>query len=116
MSATVTAPKPSLLASIAAFFESPPNRAGLSAWGATVATAAIQYFIMHQAPSTADLLGFVIGLGLIVAPDNTVTVAQLEKAIADVALAVTTKSPAAIESVITDGAGLVQSVTQEPVK
>jgi hypothetical protein len=96
---------------IKAFFDSPSNRAGLTAWLATLITAGIQYAVTRHAPPMADTLGLVIGLLAIIRPDNSVTVAQLEKVIADLSTAIVTKSPASLSAVITDAEGIVQSVT-----
>lgn len=85
-----------------AFLESPTNRTALAIWLATIITALVQYFVFHTAPSSADLLGVVLGLVKVIEPDSAVTVSQLEKAVADTATAITTKSPAAIESAAAD--------------
>lgn len=101
--------------SIKSFFESAQNRAGMAALAGTALTVAVQAFTGHTLPPLSDLLGLAIGAGLIVVPDNTVTVAQLEKAIADTKAALTTKSPAAIETVVEDAAGIVASVAKASV-
>jgi hypothetical protein len=93
------------------FFESPANRAGLSAWAATALTALVQVLVTRTLPPAADLLGLVIGLLAIVQPDNSVTRAQLEKAVADVQAMLHSKTPANVESVVADAAGLVAGVT-----
>jgi hypothetical protein len=100
---------------IKAFFSSSANRHGLTVWGATVLTALFQYFVLKQTPSESDLLGLVIGLGLIVAPDNTVTVAQLEKAVTDGGAALATKNPTAIAAAAADIGAIVEDVTKAPV-
>jgi hypothetical protein len=92
------------------FFESPSNRAGVSAWLATLLTVLVQCLATHAAPPTADLLGVVIGFIAILQPDNTVSVAQLEKAIADLHNAVVDKSPANIAAVVADAEGIMRGV------
>jgi hypothetical protein len=93
------------------FLASPSNRAGLSAWIGTFALAVLQYIASHHIPPTEDLLGLVIGLVMVIQPDNSVTVAQLEKAIGDVQTAIVTKSPEAIEVAVTDGVQIAKDVT-----
>jgi hypothetical protein len=95
---------------IRAFFASPSNRYGLSVWCGTALTAAAQVAITQHSPPMADILGIVIGLVLIIQPDNSVTVSQLEKAIADTTLALTTKSPVAALAVVQDAEGLITDV------
>jgi hypothetical protein len=93
------------------FFESPSNRAGVSAWLATLLTVLAQYLVTHAAPPLADLLGVVIGFIAILQPDNTVSVVQLEKAIADLRSAISGKSPASLGAVIADVDGIVAGMT-----
>jgi len=93
------------------FFESPSNRAGVSAWLATLLTVLAQYLATHAAPPVADLLGVVIGFVAILQPDNTVSVAQLEKAIADLRIAMVSKSAASIGTVIADAENIMTGVT-----
>lgn len=98
------------------FLESPANRTGLAIWLGTVVTAVVQYFVLHQAVPSADLLGIVLGLVKIVQPENSVTVAQLETAIADLSAALTTKNAAAIGAVVADAEGIVAGVAGEASK
>lgn len=92
------------------FFESPQNRTGISIWIGTAVTALIQQFVVHQALSAVDLLGLILGLLKIVEPETTVTLAQLEGAVADVKALITERSPAALASVAADVSGLVQAI------
>jgi hypothetical protein len=92
------------------FLKSPSNRAGLSAWVATVLTALVQYAATRAMPPMSDLLGVVVGLVAILQPDNTVTVTVLERAIADLRLAIETKSAANIESVVNDAVTIAAGV------
>jgi hypothetical protein len=98
------------------FFESPSNRAGVSVWLATLLTVLAQYLAIRAAPPIADLLGVVIGFVAILQPDNTVSMAQLEKAIADLRTAVVSKSPGRIGAVIADAEGIVAGVTADKSK
>jgi len=93
------------------FFESPSNRAGLSAWLATAVTALMQYIVTHHIPPAADLLGLVIGLAAILQPDNSVTVSQLEQAISDARNMLVTKTPASVVNLVADAEGIVAGVT-----
>lgn len=92
------------------FLQSPQNRTGLSIWIGTAITAGIQQFVLHQALSTADLLGLVLGFLKIVEPENTATLAQLEGAVADVKALMMAHSPAALAEVAEDVRGLVKAV------
>lgn len=92
------------------FLESPANRAGLSAWLATALTALAQYAVTRSLPPLADSLGIVIGLVAILQPDNSVTVAQLEKAIMDARDALTRKNATSINAVIADAEGIIAGV------
>jgi hypothetical protein len=92
------------------FFESPANRAGFSAWMATIVTAIIQCVVTQAAPPVSDVLGFVIGLVAILQPDNTVSVTQLEKAMMDVHTAVASKTMASVGAVISDAEDIVASL------
>jgi hypothetical protein len=92
------------------FFESPENRTGLAIWLGTAVTAGVQCFGLHQAVSSADLLGLVLGFVKILQPENCVTVAQLEKAIGDVSALLKTGNAAAAGTVVADAEGLVASV------
>jgi len=94
------------------FFESPENRTGLAIWLGTAVTAALQYFLLRQVVSSADILGLVLGLIKILQPENCVTVAQLEKAIGDVSVLLKTGNSAAVGAVVVDVEGLVAGVVQ----
>jgi hypothetical protein len=93
------------------FFESPSNRTALAIWLATVITAALQYFLLHVRPPSADLLGLVIGLVKLIEPETAVTVPQLQRAMADLSMALATKSPAAIERVVADTQIIAAGIT-----
>jgi len=95
---------------LAAFLKSPANRAGLSAWIATVLTAAIQYLVTRSVPPMVDLLGIAVGFVAMVQPDNCVTVDELERAIADVRAALVLKTPASVAPVITDAETIAAEV------
>ena len=95
---------------LAGFFDSPQNRTGVSIWIGTAMTALIQQFVVHQGLSAADLLGLVLGFLKIVEPETTVTLAQLEGAVADVKALITTRSPEALGRVAADANGLVEAV------
>jgi hypothetical protein len=92
------------------FFDSPANRSGLAIWLGTVITAAVQYFLLHITPPSADLLGLVLGLVKVIQPENSVTVAQMQRAIADVQSAMAVKSPAAIGAVVADAEAIAGGV------
>ncbi len=93
-----------------AFFEVPSNRAGISAWIATVLTMLVQCLLSHAAPLEADLLGIVIGFVAILQPDNSVSVTELEKAISDVRTAMQEKSQSSIDAAISDAAQIAAQV------
>lgn len=95
---------------VASFFDLPQNRTGISIWIGTAITALIQQFVMHQALSTVDLLGLVLGFLKIVEPENTATLAQLEGAVTAVKALIATHSPDALASVAADASGLVKAV------
>jgi hypothetical protein len=92
------------------FIESPANRSGISIWLGTAITMCAQYFLFHIHPSSVDLLGFVLGFVQILQPENSVTVPQMQKAIADLTKAVTEKTPTAIGVAIGDVENIVASV------
>lgn len=94
-----------------AFIESPANRTGISIWIGTAITMGAQYFLFHMRPSSADLLGIVLGFVQVVQPENSVTVSQMQKAIADLSKAVTERTPTAIGAEIGDVANIVAGVT-----
>jgi hypothetical protein len=94
------------------FFDSPANRSGLAIWLGTAITAAVQYFLLHLQPPSADLLGLVLGLVKVIQPENSVTVAQMQRAIADVQRAMAVKSPAAIGAVVADAEAIVDGVVK----
>jgi hypothetical protein len=98
------------------FFQSPENRTGLVIWFGTAATAGLQYLWLHEAISSALILGLVLGLVKILQPENCVTVAQLEKAIGDVSALMKTGNSAAVGAVVADVEGLVAGVTQTAPK
>ncbi len=97
---------------LASFFESPQNRTGVSIWAGTAITALLQQFVAHQALSPADLLGLVLGFLKIIEPETTVTISQLEGAVADVKALIATRSPAALANVAADANGLIKGVEQ----
>jgi hypothetical protein len=92
------------------FLDSPTNRTGISIWLGTFITMMVQYFVLHLLPPSADLLGLVLGLVKIIQPENTVTVAQLQRAVADVRAALTGKNPEAISAVVSDAEGIASAV------
>jgi hypothetical protein len=94
-----------------AFIESPANRTGISIWLGTTITMLAQYFLFHMHPSSADLLGIVLGFVKVIQPENSVTVSQMQKAIADLSKAVTEKTPTAIGAEIWDVENIVAGVT-----
>jgi len=94
------------------FLDSPANRTGLAIWLGTAITAAVQYFLLHVTPPSADLLGLVLGLVKVIQPENSVTVAQMQKAIADVQSAMATRSPAAINAVVADAEAIAGGVVK----
>jgi hypothetical protein len=94
-----------------AFIESPANRTGISIWLGTAITTGAQYFLFHIHPSSADLLGIVLGFVQVIQPENSVTVSQMQKAIADLSKAVTKKTPTAIGVEIGDVENIVAGVT-----
>jgi hypothetical protein len=91
-----------------------PDRAGDLVW--YCGDGGGQYFWLHEAVSSADLLGLVLGLVKILQPENCVTVAQLEKAIGDVSVLMKTGNSAAVGAVVADVDGLVAGVTQTAPK
>jgi hypothetical protein len=95
---------------LAAFLKSPANRAGLSAWVATVLTAAVQYAVTRTVPPMVDLLGIVVGLVAMVQPDNCVTTDELARAIADVRTALVNQTPASIAPVMADAETITSAV------
>jgi hypothetical protein len=94
-----------------AFIESPANRTGISIWLGTAITMGAQYFLFHVRPSPADLLGIVLGFVQVIQPENSVTVSQMQKAIADLSKAITEKTSTAIGVEIGDVANIVAGVT-----
>lgn len=96
------------------FLDAPENRTGLSIWLGTAVTAAAQVFLLHTHPLSADLLGVVLGLVKILQPENSVTVAQLEKAIADLSHAVAAPAPATIGNVLQDAEAIAAGVIAKP--
>lgn len=92
------------------FLQSPANRAGLSVWIATAVTAALQYAVSGTMPPLADLLGIVVGLVAMIQPDNSVTVDQLERSIADLRAALASRTPASFAPVLADAQSLVADV------
>jgi hypothetical protein len=99
---------------LAAFLKSPANRAGLSAWVATVLTAVLQYVVTRTVPPMVDLLGIVVGFVAMVQPDNSVTTEELARAIADVRAAMARKTLQSVAPVIADAEAIVASVTAHP--
>ena len=97
--------------SIRTFLQSPTNRTGLAIWLGTAMTAAVQYFVFKQTLPSEDLLGIILGFVKIFEPETAVTMAQLEAAIADVALLIRTKNPAEIETVVADMGTIAAGVT-----
>jgi hypothetical protein len=92
------------------FIEAPENRTGLSIWLGTALTACVQIFVLHIHPSSADLLGVVLGLVKILQPENSVTVAQLERAIADVSHALEAPSEGSIGAALNDAEAIAAGV------
>jgi hypothetical protein len=92
------------------FTESPANRAGISIWLGTAVTVGVQYFLFHTHPSSADLLGIVLGFVQVMQLDNSVTVSQMQKVITDLSNAITEKTPTAIGAVIGDIENMVADV------
>ncbi|MGE4481995.1 hypothetical protein [Acidocella sp.] len=97
---------------IKTFFESPQNRTGVSIWIGTVITALIQLFGLHETLPTADLLGLIIGFLKIIEPENTVTLAQLETAVADVKTLLTGHGSQAVVNIAEDADGLIQAAVK----
>ena len=96
--------------SVKEFFDSAQNRTGMSIWVGTAITALIQRFIFHEFLSSADLLGIVLGFLKIVEPDNTVTVSQLKKSMADMGVLIAAPKPDSRASVIFGESGLAKVV------
>jgi hypothetical protein len=96
------------------FFDSPANRTGLSIWFGTLITAAVQYFLLHITPPSADMLGLVLGLVKIIQPENAVTVSELQKSIADLSSALSAKTPGNIAALIMDAEQIVDGVVSNP--
>jgi hypothetical protein len=94
------------------FLASPANRSGLAIWLGTAIVALCQYFVFHNTPSSADLLGLLVGFIRIIEPDASVSVGELAKTISDVQSVIATKSPASIAAVVGDGEKLVDGVTK----
>ena len=90
------------------------NRTGLSLWIGTAIVAAIQYFILHQTPATADLLGAVVGLLKILQPDANVTVTQLASEITAVKALIAAPDAAKLGAVINDTEALVAGAVNNP--
>lgn len=97
----------------AKFIEAPENRTGLSIWLGTAVTASVQVFVFHTQLPTADLLGVVLGLVKILQPQNSVTVTQLETAIADVSRAIRAPTPAAIGTALGDAEAIAAGVASK---
>ncbi len=98
------------------FFDSPANRTGLALWLGTAITAFLQHFLLHMKLPPADLLGIILGLVKILQPENTVTVAQMQKAMTDLTVMLRTKNPADLETVVKDAEGLVAGVLAHKAK
>jgi len=98
------------------FLQSPSNRTALAIWLGTAMTAALQYFLLHVQPPSADLLGLVIGFVKLIEPETAVTVPQLQRAMTDLSTALATKSPAAIERVVADTQTIAAGIITPPAK
>ena len=97
--------------SVKTFLDSEANRTGLSMWLGTVLVAALQYFVLHQTPATADLLGLVIGAIKIWQPDATVTAAQLTSEISAVKALIAAPGAGTVGAAINDTEALIGAVT-----
>ena len=98
------------------FLQSPSNRTALAIWLGTAITAALQFFLLHVQPPSADLLGLVIGLVKLIEPETAVTVPQLQHAMNDLCAALATKSPASIEHVFEDAQAIAVGIVTPSAK
>ena len=96
--------------SIKKFFDSPQNRTGVSIWVGTAITGLIQRFVFHQTLSSVDLLGLILGLLKIIERENTATLAQLQKSVADLKDLFMTPNAESMGSAASDVAGFVKAI------
>ncbi|MBU6448062.1 MAG: hypothetical protein KGQ26_00400 [Rhodospirillales bacterium] len=96
--------------SVRQFFNSPQNRTGISIWAGTMITASIQYFVFHQAISSIDLFGLILGFLKIVEPENTVTIPQLQKSITDIRALFARPTSESLVNAASDVNGFVKAI------
>lgn len=96
--------------SLRKFFDSPQNRTGILVWLGTTITALIQRYALHQAPSSVDIFGLILGLLKIIEPENTATVAQLQKSMMDIKLLLKAPNVESLGAVASDVVGIVEAI------
>ena len=92
------------------FLDSPQNRTGILIWVGTMITALIQRFEFHQILSSIDLFGLILGFLKIVEPENTATLAQLQKSVTDLKVLFVTPDAESLGSVVSDVVGFVKAI------
>lgn len=102
----------SFLAYIKKRYAEPTTKTGVLTGIFTIIVDVIQYFIFHIVPTETTIIGSLLSISLIIIKDNTITIEQLEKAIADTISAIRSPTESNIKPAAADDIQIVTAIIE----